>query len=98
MLRADFDRLLADNPLNDGLLQVMEDVSPAAKTAEPDTPQAVGRIEFLGTNGMVGESVEYTDAERFIVAIKYENWVGTPMPHYFIHWHEATTWCLIQCI
>jgi len=77
--REEFDRLLAENPLNDGLLQVMEDVSPAAEGAQPDTPQAVGRIEFLGTNGMVGDSVEYTDAERFVAAIKDENWVGTPM-------------------
>ena len=35
--RKEFDRLLAENPLNDGLLQVVEDV-PAAEPAKPDAP------------------------------------------------------------
>ena len=39
--RAEFDRMLAENPLNDRLLQVVEDVSPAAEQGEPDTPQTV---------------------------------------------------------
>lgn len=46
---------------------------------EPDTLQAVGRIDFLAANGTVGDSVEYTDAEQFVAAIKEENHVGTPM-------------------
>ena len=77
--RTEYDRLLAENPLNDRLLQVVEDESPAAEQGEPDAPQAVGRIDFLGTNGMVGDSVEYTDAEQFVAAIKDENWVGAPV-------------------
>ena len=77
--RADFDRMLAENPLNDGLLQVVEEAPPAAEAVEPDTPQAVGRIDFLAANGTVGDSVEYTDAEQFVAAIKEENHVGTPM-------------------
>ena len=77
--REEFDRLLAENPLNDGLLQVVEEAPPAAEAVEPDTPQAVGRIDFLAANGTVGDSVEYTDAEQFVAAIKEENHVGTPM-------------------
>ncbi len=37
--RAEFDRMLAENPLNDRLLQVVEDISPTAEQGEPDTPQ-----------------------------------------------------------
>ena len=39
--RAEFDRMLAENPLNDRLLQVVEDVSPTAEQGEPNTPQVV---------------------------------------------------------
>ena len=83
--REEFDRLLAENPLNDRLLQVAENAAPVADAEEPDTgeplaaPLPVGRIDFLGTNGSVGESVEYTDAEEFVAAIKEENHAGAPM-------------------
>lgn len=83
--REEFDRLLAENPLNDRLLQVAENAAPVAGAEEPDTgepldaPLPVGRIDFLGANGSVGESVEYTDAEEFVAAIKEENYVGAPM-------------------
>lgn len=36
--REEFDRLLAENPLNDGLLQVVEE-APAAEPAKPDSPR-----------------------------------------------------------
>ena len=83
--REEFDRLLAENPLNDRLLQVAENAAPVADAEEPDAgespdaPLPVGRIDFLGTNGSVGESVEYTDAEEFVAAIKEENHAGAPM-------------------
>ena len=83
--REEFDRLLAENPLNDKLLQVAEDAASVADVGEPDAgepldaPLPVGRIDFLGTNGSVGESVEYTGAEEFVAAIKEENHVGVPM-------------------
>ena len=77
--REEFDRLLAENPLNDSLLQVVEEAAPAAEAAEQNTPQAIGRIDFLASNGTVGDSVEYTDAEQFVAAIKEENHVGTSM-------------------
>ena len=85
MARDEFDRLLAENPLNDRLLQVAEDAAPVADAEEPDAgepldaPLPVGRIDFLGTNGSVGESVEYTGAEEFVAAIKEENHAGAPM-------------------
>ena len=85
MARDEFDRQLAENPLNDRLLQVAEDAAPVADAEEPDAgeplnaPLPVGRIDFLGTNGSVGESVEYTDAEEFMLAIREENRVGAPM-------------------
>ncbi len=85
MARDEFDRKLAENPLNDKLLHVVEDAVPVADAKEPDAgeppdaPLPVGRIDFLGTNGSVGESVEYTDAEEFVAAIKEENHVGAPM-------------------
>lgn len=83
--REEFDRLLAETPLNDRLLQVAEDAVPVADVEEPDAgepldaPLPVGRIDFLGTNGSVGESMEYTGAEEFVAAIKEENHAGAPM-------------------
>ncbi len=41
--REEFDRMLAENPLNDRLLQVVEEVSPTAEQGEPDIPQTVER-------------------------------------------------------
>lgn len=39
----------------------------------------VGRIDYLGSDGKIGESVEYTDEGKFIDKIKEENWYGVPM-------------------
>ena len=51
-----------------------------------DTPEhipiigrPVGRIEFLGSNGAVCESIEYYDEERMTNAILTENYYGSPM-------------------
>jgi len=51
--REEFDHMLAENPLNDRLLQVVEDVSPTAEQGEPDIPQTVERHqkEQTGTPG-----------------------------------------------
>ena len=82
--REEFDHLLAENPLNDRLLQVAENAALVADAEEPDAgespdaPLPVGRIDFLGTNGSVDESVEYTDAEQFLTEIQEENRVGAP--------------------
>ena len=39
----------------------------------------VGRIEFLGSNGAVGETMEYIDEAEFLRAVFEENRYGTPM-------------------
>ena len=52
---------------------------PSPALTSPPAPLPVGRIDFLATNGSVGESVEYTDAEEFVAAIKEENYFGAPM-------------------
>lgn len=39
----------------------------------------VARIDFLGCNGMVGESVEYTSAEKFRETLEEETFYGAPM-------------------
>ena len=58
-------------------LEVKRIVSTAKAIDTPPIP--VGRIEYLGSNGEVGETVEYTDADRFERDIKDENYYGTPM-------------------
>ena len=40
---------------------------------------AVGRIDFLGSDGQVGESIEYTNAEKFREDIQEESSHGAPM-------------------
>ena len=50
----------------------------ALAESEPEL-EAVGRIEYLGTNGLPGESVEYTDAEKFIRTIQEDTDYGVPI-------------------
>ncbi|GHU91393.1 hypothetical protein FACS1894202_12740 [Clostridia bacterium] len=47
--------------------------------ARVQSPVYVGRIDFLGGDGEVGESIEYTDTEKFLADIKRENYYGAPM-------------------
>lgn len=58
-------------------LEVRRIIATAKAREASYTP--VGRIEYLGSNGKVGETVEYTDAERFERDIKGENYHGAPM-------------------
>ena len=46
---------------------------------DPVETQPVGRIDYLGTNGAVGESIEYTSEYQFLKDIKEENFYGSPM-------------------
>ena len=46
---------------------------------DPVASQPVGRIDYLGTNGAVGESIEYTSEYQFQKDIKEENFYGSPM-------------------
>lgn len=45
----------------------------------PVESKPVGRIDFLGTDGQVRESIEYTSEYQFVKDIKDENFYGTPM-------------------
>lgn len=70
---ADAERLAAPTEEN------VQTGLPSPALTAPPAPLPVGRIDFLATNGSVGESVEYTDAEEFVAAIKEENYFGAPM-------------------
>ena len=61
--QAEYDKIQAENALAE---------------SEPEL-EAVGRIEYLGTNGLPGESVEYTDAEKFIRTIQEDTDYGVPI-------------------
>ena len=39
----------------------------------------VGRIDFLGCNGLVGESIEYTSETRLRETLEEETFYGAPM-------------------
>ena len=56
----------------------------ALAESEPEL-EAVGRIEYLGTNGLPGESVEYTDAEKFIRTIQEDTDYGVPITVVFMN-------------
>jgi N12 class adenine-specific DNA methylase/adenine-specific DNA methylase len=45
----------------------------------PVESKPIGRIEYLGSNGKVGESIEYTSPYSFEKDIKEENYYGVPM-------------------
>jgi len=55
----------------------IKDMLDGVQNLPPEIP--VGRIDFLGSNGEVGESVEYMDAELFESDIRKENFYGAPM-------------------
>ncbi len=42
-------------------------------------PLPVGRIDYLRSNGLVGESVEYTDLQKFEADLKKETYYGAPL-------------------
>ncbi|MGN1051520.1 MAG: hypothetical protein ACI4QE_04400, partial [Acutalibacteraceae bacterium] len=46
---------------------------------DPVESKPVGRIDYLGTDGQVRESIEYTSEYQFVKDIKDENFYGTPM-------------------
>ena len=45
----------------------------------PIESKPIGRIDYLGTDGKVGESIEYTSPYSFEKDIKEENYYGVPM-------------------
>lgn len=83
--REDFDRMVAENPLNDShyvLAETSESVKEVLQNELPESPvrsSPIGRLEFLGPGGIVGERVEYTDPDKFVKGILDENYAGAPM-------------------
>ena len=65
--REEFDRLLAENPLNDGLLQVVKE-APTAESAGPDTPGYHLGFGHMGNGVTVWNSLELEDGDYKIVA------------------------------
>ena len=75
--RDNFDQMLRENPLNDHFKTVEK--APQKELESNNNAKPVGRIDYLGNNGKVGESIEYTNAEKFISDIKDENFYGVPI-------------------
>ena len=63
----------------------LEDSKRITRTVVSTTKEApieskpIGRIDYLGTDGKVGESIEYTSPYSFEKDIKEENYYGVPM-------------------
>ena len=66
--REEFDRLLAENPMNDSLLQVIEEAAPAAEPAEPDTPGYELGFGHLGNGVTVWNRLELEDGDYKTIA------------------------------
>ena len=65
------------NALEDGK-RITRTVVSTTKEA-PVESKPIGRIDYLGTDGKVGESIEYTSPYSFEKDIKEENYYGVPM-------------------
>ena len=69
----------------DVTVNAVEDGGRITRTVVSTTKEApveskpVGRIDYLGTDGKVGESIEYTSPYSFEKDIKEENYYGVPM-------------------
>ena len=70
--RSDFDRRIAENPLND---QPKEN---SGEQAVGVKPQAIGRLDYLDSNGHVGEQVEYDDEIQLVEQVKEDVDTGAP--------------------
>ena len=68
---------VAVNALEDGK-RITRTVVSTTKEA-PNESKPIGRIDYLGTDGKVGESIEYTSPYSFEKDIKEENYYGVPM-------------------
>ena len=68
---------VAVNALEDGK-RITRTVVSTTKEA-PIESKPIGRIDYLGTDGRVGESIEYTSPYQFEKDIKEENYYGVPM-------------------
>ena len=69
---SDFDRRIAENPMND---QPKEEITAHSTAIKP---QAIGRLDYLDSKGQVGEQVEYTDAAGLVAQVAEDADVGAP--------------------
>ena len=53
--------------------------APALRVQREAAEQLIGRIDYLGSNGAVGESIEYSDARELEVDLRYNSGCGAPM-------------------
>ena len=65
-------------PSHDQTIRITRTVVSTTKEA-PIESKPIGRIDYLGTDGKVGESIEYTSPYQFEKDIKEENYYGVPM-------------------
>ena len=65
------------NSLEDGERSTRTVVSTTKEAPVESKP--IGRIDYLGTDGKLGESIEYTSPYQFEKDIKEENYYGVPM-------------------
>ena len=68
---------ISDYLIEKGEFEMILEAEQEKKTEAPEKP--VGRIEYLGTNGGVGEAVEYTNSEQFKKDIESETYYGAPL-------------------
>ena len=69
---------------------VFEQYGEDAKEAEPEL-RAVGRIEYLGTNGQPGEIVEFSNIENFLQNIREDTLYGVPFSVVLYRDHHGNT-------
>ena len=68
---------VAVNALEDGKRITRTEVSTTKEA--PIESKPIGRIDYLGTDGKVGESIEYTSPYSFEKDIKEDSYYGVPM-------------------
>ena len=59
--------------------QVATVVQASAPVQSTDPSAPVGRIDYYGFSGKIGESIEYSNEADFIAAIKQDNYCGVPI-------------------
>lgn len=72
------DQQLSLFPSKKEQIQKIDEAENAEASSAFSVSRPVGCIEYLGTDGMPVETVEYTDAERFVRDIKEETFYGAP--------------------
>lgn len=72
------DQQLSLFPSEKEQIQKIDEAENAEASSAFSVSRPMGCIEYLGTDGMPVETVEYTDAERFVRDIKEETFYGAP--------------------